>query len=101
MLEMKVCAFYKIKHSEYLEWDVDDRDKAIWFHVRESETCPSCGTREIEWDPDQGGNRQAYGTEIRRCRGCEVKEAAEDSEDAKVGRGVYVRLRRNLAHGGS
>lgn len=95
---MKVCAAYRIPHSEFLGWDSLDRDKAIWFMVREAETCPSCGTREVEWDPEQGGNRQAYGAEIRRCRGCEVKQAAEESEDAKVGRGIYVGMRKNHAY---
>lgn len=92
---MKVSSDYKIPHSEFLGWDPLDRDKAIWFSVRQSERCPGCGTREREFDPEQGGSRVAYRTEIRRCRGCEVKQAAEESEDAKVGRGVYVALVRN------
>lgn len=95
MLEMKVCAEYKIRHSSFLRWSQLDRDKAIWYMVRKAETCPSCGTRENEWDPEQGGNRQAYGTDICRCRGCEVKQMAEESDAAKVGRGVYVKLRKN------
>lgn len=89
---MKVCAEYQIRHSEFLSWDPDDRDKAIWYTVRKSETCPNCGTREVEWDPDRGGNRAAYHAEICRCRGCEVKSMAEETEEAQIGRGIYVKL---------
>jgi hypothetical protein len=91
---MTVCADYRIPHSEFLGWDPVDRDKAIWWHLRKSETCAGCGTRYDDWDPDKGGSRQAYGAEIHRCRGCEVRESAAES-DAAQGRGIYIVMRRN------
>lgn len=93
---MTIAEHYRIRHSEFLEWDQLDRDKAIWWHVRKSETCAGCGTREVEWDPDQGGDRLAYGTDIRQCRGCAIKQAAEASSAFQDGgHGLYVRMRRN------
>lgn len=90
-----MAAEYRLMHSEFLEKDQEDRDKAISWFVRQRELCPNCGTRDVEWDPAEGGNRHAYGAEIRRCRGCEVKQAAEDSDLSGYGRGIYVAMRRN------
>lgn len=92
---MTVAAEYHLMHSEFLEKDQEDRDKAIWWHIRKRETCSNCGTREVEWDPLEGGDRHAYGAEIRRCRGCEVKQMAEDSDLSVYGRGIYISMRRN------
>lgn len=83
-------------HSEFLAADQADRDKAIWWHIRDMQTCRSCGTREEEWDPAQGGNRHAYGAEIYRCRGCEVRQMAEESDLSVYGKGIQVRMRKNL-----
>lgn len=94
--EMAVCATYGIPHSRFLGWDQPDRDKAIWWHVRQQETCPQCGTRPDEWDPEHGGARNAYSPEVRRCRGCEVRQRGEDMPEMKDnGRGLSVVLRRN------
>lgn len=90
-----MCADYKIPHSQFLEWDQVDRDKAIWWHIRQAETCSGCGTRDVEWDPERGGSRFAYGAAIRRCRGCEVSEMAQDSDVFKQGRGNKIQMRRN------
>ncbi|HEY5986792.1 MAG TPA: hypothetical protein VIV12_10500, partial [Streptosporangiaceae bacterium] len=80
---------------QFLAWPQDDRDKAIWQHIRTTNTCPQCGTRPEEWDPKQGGDRNAYIGDLRRCRGCEVLER-EQAAVAKenLGRGIYVGLRR-------
>lgn len=92
---MAVAHEYRLMHSEFLDRSQLDRDKAIWWHLRQKETCSQCGTREIEWDPEQGGNRHAYGAEIKRCRGCEVKQQAEESDLSGFGRGIYISMRRN------
>ncbi|MEV1245082.1 hypothetical protein [Nonomuraea sp. NPDC049750] len=94
-LELDVCAAYRIPHSEFLRWDADDRDKAIWHHIWRQEECQHCRTRDEEWDESRGGYRYAYVAEKRRCRGCEVKEAAQETVTAEDGRGVYVAMIRN------
>lgn len=87
---MSVCAEYKIAHSEFLGWDDSDRDKAIWWHIRQAEKCPSCGTREGDWVKDHN----AFVGEKIRCRGCEIRERTQDSVTEADGRGVHVVLRR-------
>lgn len=71
---MAVCAEYRIPHSRFLSWSQEDRDKAIWFQVRQRQTCPQCGTRADEWE----GDRNAYVASFHHCRGCEVKARSED-----------------------
>lgn len=90
---MAVCARYGIAHSAFLGWDPDDRDKAIWWELRERDRCPGCGTRQEEWDEDRGGDRDAYRAEVHRCRGCQVRatKQAEVSRD-DLGDGVHVVL---------
>jgi flavoprotein len=99
MLELAVCAEYQISHSHFLggppEWTVHDRNKAIMWHIRQKETCPNCNTREREWNPEMGGDRQAYGVETYRCRGCEVKAMFPEDELEKMGKGVYLYLEKN------
>lgn len=92
---MAVASEYRLMHSEFLEKDQLDRDKAIWWYLRQKETCPQCGTREVEWDPEQGGNVHAYGAEVRRCRGCEVKQMAEGADLSGYGKGIYIHMRKN------
>lgn len=92
---MAVCAAYQIPHSAFLAWDSDDRDKAITWHLRQAETCPRCGTRPDEWEPERGGRRHAYVGEIRQCTGCVVKERTEDAPEMDGGRGLHVVLVRN------
>ena len=65
-----MCAAYGIAHSAFLAWPAEDRDKAIWHHVRRRSACSSCGTRPEEWDPARGGHPQAYKATARRCPGC-------------------------------
>jgi nitrous oxide reductase accessory protein NosL len=79
----------------FLSWPEDDRAKATWHHIWRRQECQHCGTREEEWDEAQGGHRHAYAAEPRRCRGCEVKEAAQQTVTPEHGRGVYITLIRN------
>ena len=78
---MRVCAEYRMPHSEFLAWTQLDRDKAIWWHVRDRATCQSCGTRDEEWDEEVGGDRFAYAPAVGHCRGCEVKGQAQRELD--------------------
>jgi len=96
---MPVCVAYRIPHSEFLTWSALDRDKAIWWQVRTSRTCPQCGTRAEEWDESQGGDLHAYTSTVAHCRGCEVRgQMQEQFEKAPKGsyrRGSYVTMIRN------
>ncbi len=87
---MAVCASYKIPHSQFLEWDQGDRDKAIWWHIREAEKCPGCGTRHEDWEHDHN----AFIGDVIRCRGCEVRQRTEASIRDDDGRGLHVVLKR-------
>lgn len=90
-----------MRHSEFLTWDRYDRDKAIWRRIRVRQTCPHCGTRAEEWDPQAGGHRHAYGGHKAFCRGCEVKEQAEAALQGEADRvrGTYIELRRRPRRG--
>lgn len=93
--ELGVCHHYRIPHSAFLTWSQDDRDKAIWTYLRERQTCPDCGTRPEEWDPDKGGDRAAYRAVVRTCRGCQERQSRLDTlADGQRGRGMYVALQR-------
>lgn len=92
---MAVAAGYRVRHSEFLSWDRDDRDKAIWWHLRTQATCPGCGTRAEEWDEARGGHRDAFVAELSRCRGCELRGRAEASVGKDDGRGIRVILTPN------
>lgn len=94
---MAYCAPRGIPHSRFLAWDPDDRDKAVAWMVRQSDTCPGCGTRGDEWDPARGGDRFAYEARIRQCPGCVELERAQDAPEMRQGRGMRVDLVRNPA----
>ena len=38
------CNTHGIPHSEFLEWDPDDRQKALAYLYEDSERCGMCGT---------------------------------------------------------
>lgn len=75
-------------------WSKEDRDKAVWWSVRERQRCNQCGTRPVEWDPAQGGDRNAYRAQLTRCRGCEVTaiEASRHKDPEALGKGIHVSL---------
>lgn len=92
---MGVCWHHRIRHSEFLSWDPDDRNKAILWYLREADTCPVCSTRPEEWDPERGGHRQAYFGQIIDCEGCVVIQRTAAAPEMKHGRGHHVVLVRN------
>lgn len=98
---MAVCVAYRIPHSVFLrEWTQADRDKAIWFQVQQADTCQGCGTRPDEWDPERGGDRNAYAASVHTCRGCAVleqqREAFATAPKGTHGRGAHVVLKRRV-----
>jgi len=90
-----VATSMNLFHSQFLAADPSDRDKAIWWLIRQRQACPDCGTREAEWDPLAGGDRHAYGAEMYRCRGCEVLQMAQETDLKPYGRGIHFRMRKN------
>ena len=92
---MAVCAAYGIAHSEFLSWDSGDRDKAIWWHLRQKQACPGCGTRAEEWDPALGGHRQAYSAHAEVCRGCQQIESRKSAMTGDEPRGTQIVLTRH------
>lgn len=79
---------------------MEDREKALWWLAREKDRCPNCRTRTAEWDETRGGDRDAYGPEERRCRGCELLAGADEKlrKRKDIGlRGMFVTLRRRGA----
>lgn len=85
-IELDYCCPRGIPHSEFLGWSTSDRDKAIWWLLRERETCPSCGTRPEEWLESKGGHRHAYIGQVHECEGCIVRARTEEAPEMKQGR---------------
>ena len=63
--------------------------------MRRKQTCPKCGTRAAEWDPEQGGDRRARKAMLHICPGCEQLDAYEAGLDKeRLPKGSYVVLVR-------
>lgn len=90
---MRWCAETGTPHSQLLNWEPEDRNKLTAHLLEEVATCPQCGTRADEWDPEQGGSRRAYVPEAHICPGCELKELAATDEANQDRRGLYVVLK--------
>jgi hypothetical protein len=100
-LEVGYCAPRGIPHSTFLGrvvgpgeplWLGADRDKALWWLIRDRQTCSGCGTRAEEWEDDL----DAYTAEPHFCRGCEVRASADESFSKQRGhyrRGTSIQLR--------
>ena len=80
-MEMFYCSEHGIPHSKFLNWDIDDRTKALAFMVAKSEECALCGTAQWEWDE----SRTAYYPVQHRCQGCYVQKAESENVDYKSG----------------
>lgn len=81
-----------LPHSTFLGWSDDDQDKALAWQLEQRLCCGRCGTRRDEWDPERGGDRNAYVADVTRCSGCEVLDQAqrdlatmEDTHGVKIG----------------
>jgi len=58
-----------------------DRAKLMAHLLEKSERCTMCGTSGWEWDPEQGGDRNAYEPAAHNCMGCyHIKLAQQDTE---------------------
>jgi hypothetical protein len=94
--EMEICDRYAIPHSQFLGewppvWSELDREKVLALDRLRKETCPDCGTRIEEWDPECGGDHFAYIAEPFRDPGCERIEQTQN-QIPDTSKGMRVRL---------
>jgi hypothetical protein len=85
---MAYCGPRGIPWSVFKAWAGEDRDAALWWLIHDRLTCEQCGTRPDEWDPEQGGSRDAYRWKVDdQCPGCAVLAVGQRRVDmAKEGR---------------
>lgn len=57
-----------------MEWDDDDRQKAIAFEIEKNSKCQLCGTAEWEWEE----NKRAYEPYEHHCMGCYYKAILQE-----------------------
>lgn len=98
---MRYCGPRGIPHSHFLGgppvWSALDRDKALWWLIHDSETCPECGTRPeewAEWEPEDGDRGKPYLAELRKCWGCQERSRLQERVTDDMGAGVWVALNR-------
>lgn len=68
-LQMRVCQEWRITHSQFLEWDVDDQEKAVAWVMHEASRCRECGIHPQDWPTDTEAD--PYEVEATRCFGCQ------------------------------
>lgn len=61
--------------------------------MRKRQTCPGCGTRPDEWDPQEGGGLDAYTAEAHLCHGCRAIEVQREANEGGPA-GVQIMLKR-------
>ena len=83
---MRWCSEHGLPHSALLAWEPDDRAKLTAHLLDEGARCSMCGTAPWEWEADPF----AYEPVQETCRGCMLREAAQD--DVSQGRGQRVVL---------
>jgi hypothetical protein len=71
-----------------MEWDAEDRAKALAFIFEKADRCQMCGTSPWEWEE----NKYAYEPVLRTCMGCYYKEISREDQD--IGPGVRVMLEK-------
>lgn len=92
--ELAYCVPLGIPHSTFLDWDDDDRAKAIAYRRWDSARCGQCGTFPDEW-LDERGRVMAdppWEPEVVSCEGCrQIDETRKQIADEGVP-GLQVRL---------
>jgi hypothetical protein len=100
---MAYCGPRGLPHLHFLggpaQWTQHDREAALWWLMHERQRCSSCGTRQEEWDPKQGGQLQAYEPKIDRCAGCAAlergqKDLEHEQKERRAPSGARVILRK-------
>lgn len=91
-LELSFCNEHGLPHSQFLHWHPEDRAKALAFLTEKGLRCVLCGTAEWEWDPEQGGRRDAYEPVEHRCHGCYLKAKAQSHDPTRDSDGITIDL---------
>lgn len=86
-MEMSYCSEKAIPHSQFLEWDPEDRAKVLAYIAEDAERCQMCGTAGWEWEE----NRFAYTAVDEFCQGCYAKSMYSDTESRALP-GTQVKL---------
>jgi hypothetical protein len=84
---MSYCHEKAIPHSEFLEWDPEDRAKVLAFGMEQSLRCTMCGTAPWEWEE----NRFAYTAVDELCQGCYQKSVYSETQGTSLP-GTNVKL---------
>jgi hypothetical protein len=84
---MSYCSEHGIPHSEYLEWEAEDRSKLIAYLLENSERCSMCGTAGWEWKE----NKYAFTPVDEFCQGCYQKAVFGDTQGSSLP-GTNVKL---------
>lgn len=95
--ELELCDHFGIPHSRFLggdgSWSALDRAKALAWRAWQRAACGECGTRLEDWDPEHGGDRNAYVADTVRCPGCErIAQERDLVPDGRPGYGVKIAL---------
>jgi hypothetical protein len=89
---MSYCYENGISHSEFLEWEPEDRAKTLAFMLEKAARCDMCGTAEWEWDAD----RRAYEPVEKFCMGCYLRHMAEEGSGSMPGTTVVMEPSRSI-----
>jgi len=84
---MSYCFENGIPHSEFLEWDPEDRAKILAYAMERSLRCTQCGTASWEWEE----NKFAYTAVEELCKGCYQKSVFQDQQSKSLP-GTNVKL---------
>lgn len=84
---MAYCHERGIPHSEFLEWDPEDRAKTLAFSLESAARCQMCGTADWEWE----NNKFAFTAVEEFCRGCYQKSVFSDQQGSSLP-GTNVKL---------
>lgn len=84
---MSYCYEHGIPHSEFLEWDPEDRAKVLAYAFESNIRCNMCGTAPWEWEE----NRFAFTPVEEFCQGCYQKSVFSDTQGSSLP-GTNVRL---------
>jgi hypothetical protein len=84
---MSFCNDKGIPHSQFLDWDTEDRSKAIAFLEEASLRCSMCGTAPWEWEQ----NKFAFTAVDEFCQGCYQKSVFSETQGSSLP-GTNVKL---------
>ena len=85
-MEVAWCSDHGLPHSTLLSWSPEDRAKLTAHLIESAQRCTMCGTSQWEWDED----RFAYEASLNQCRGCLIKDAAQEDAPDTAGSTVVL-----------